>query len=67
MIYRIISHIPSIFFKPAYNLYERYLLEKVKAGVIPKHVAIIMDGNRRWARKREKPPWYGHFFWFKEA
>ncbi|BAA30702.1 polyprenyl diphosphate synthase [Pyrococcus horikoshii] len=66
MIYRIISHIPKIFFKPAYDLYERYLIEKVKSGVLPKHVAIIMDGNRRWARKHEKPPWYGHLFGSKK-
>jgi len=24
------------------------------------HVALIPDGNRRWARKRNKPEWYGH-------
>lgn len=66
MIYRILSHVPHIIFKPAYDLYERYLFEKVKSGNIPKHVAIIMDGNRRWARKLEKPPWYGHFFGSKK-
>ncbi len=27
---------------------------------IPKHVAIIMDGNGRWAAKRKKPRTYGH-------
>jgi len=27
---------------------------------IPKHVAIIPDGNRRWARKRSLPSWEGH-------
>ncbi|MBO8174661.1 MAG: di-trans,poly-cis-decaprenylcistransferase [Thermococcus sp.] len=67
LIYRVISHIPHILFKPVYDLYERYLFERVKAnGRIPKHVAIIMDGNRRWARKLEKPPWYGHLFGSKK-
>jgi len=25
-----------------------------------KHLACIMDGNRRWAKKLDKVPWYGH-------
>ncbi|SEW08392.1 Undecaprenyl pyrophosphate synthetase [Thermococcus thioreducens] len=62
MISRLLSHVPHILFKPVYDLYESYLLDRVKSGRIPKHVAIIMDGNRRWARKLEKPPWYGHLF-----
>lgn len=24
------------------------------------HIAIVPDGNRRWAKKRGKPIWYGH-------
>jgi len=27
---------------------------------IPKHIAIIMDGNGRWAKKRHMPRTYGH-------
>ena len=25
-----------------------------------KHLAIIMDGNRRWAKKQSLQPWFGH-------
>ena len=33
----------------------------IKAGTnIPKHIAIIMDGNGRWAKKRLMPRGYGH-------
>ncbi|MBI2547375.1 MAG: di-trans,poly-cis-decaprenylcistransferase [Candidatus Aenigmarchaeota archaeon] len=28
---------------------------------IPKHIALIPDGNRRWARGRGLPPWHGHW------
>ncbi|TVV70662.1 isoprenyl transferase [Sphingomonas solaris] len=30
------------------------------AGVVPRHVAIIMDGNGRWAKKRHLPRVAGH-------
>src|SRR5881409_2475233 len=37
------------------------LLAKVRAdGAIPRHVAIIMDGNGRWARERMMPRPCGH-------
>ena len=29
-------------------------------GTMPKHIAIIMDGNRRWARAKGKSASYGH-------
>lgn len=28
--------------------------------IIPQHIAIIMDGNGRWAKKRHRPRTYGH-------
>lgn len=37
------------------------LLERVRAGgPVPRHVAIIMDGNGRWARERHLPRPLGH-------
>lgn len=29
-------------------------------AILPQHIAIIMDGNRRWAKKRFMPPGLGH-------
>src|SRR3989344_3598731 len=28
---------------------------------LPTHIAIIPDGNRRWAKKKNLPGWHGHF------
>ncbi len=33
---------------------------QVKNGVKPDHIAIILDGNRRWANSQELNPWLGH-------
>ncbi len=41
------------------NNSSRYI-EKVKSGVIPTHIAIIMDGNGRWAKRKGLPRTYGH-------
>ena len=34
--------------------------DKPKLKNIPQHVAIIMDGNRRWAKQRRLPSLEGH-------
>ena len=31
-----------------------------QGGAVPRHVAIIMDGNGRWAKKRFLPRFAGH-------
>jgi len=46
--------------KPVYRLYEWSLENDVKKQVVPEHVAIIMDGNRRLAERFGLKPWDGH-------
>jgi len=44
----------------AYKLYEKWLWHQVKNGTKPEHIAIILDGNRRWASGKALNPWFGH-------
>jgi undecaprenyl diphosphate synthase len=39
---------------------EERLLREIDATRLPRHVAIIMDGNGRWARRRRLPRVAGH-------
>lgn len=45
-----------------YKLYEKWLYESIKNGKMPSHIALILDGNRRWALERGYNPWVGHKF-----
>ncbi len=40
------------------NLQER--MERIREKPVPEHIAIIMDGNGRWAKKRALPRVAGH-------
>jgi tritrans,polycis-undecaprenyl-diphosphate synthase [geranylgeranyl-diphosphate specific] len=43
------------------RVYEKQLLAEIKAnGRVPKHVGIILDGNRRFASRHGLPPVAGH-------
>ncbi len=39
---------------------ERALLDRIDPARLPRHVAIIMDGNGRWAKARKLPRVEGH-------
>ncbi len=46
------SAVPNIVQKQVYSTYEHKLRKEVLGGPIPKHIGIIMDGNRRYAREK---------------
>jgi len=50
----------ALSFIGVYKLYEKWLWRQVKNGVKPEHIAIILDGNRRWASGKSLSPWAGH-------
>ncbi|MEM1645382.1 MAG: polyprenyl diphosphate synthase [Ignisphaera sp.] len=50
----------------AYSLYERYLLKQIISKPMPKHVAIIPDGNRRWAKEHGLNPTEGHEYGYRK-
>src|SRR5689334_22848002 len=56
----------TVFSEPAANLEskETFLakdLALLDLDRIPRHIAIIMDGNRRWAKKKGLPLMMGHW------
>ena len=48
------------FLSPVYKLYEKRLLSQVRKGPVPNHLAVIMDGNRRYAESFGLHPNEGH-------
>lgn len=44
----------------AYRIYEKWLKGQVEKQDMPQHVAVILDGNRRWASERSLPYLEGH-------
>ncbi len=50
---------PPELLEPA-NREEARLLERLDARRLPRHIAIIMDGNGRWAQRRHLPRVAGH-------
>lgn len=43
-----------------YRLYSRRLEREIRSGDMPNHIALILDGNRRWARRHIEITNVGH-------
>jgi len=43
-----------------YKIYEKWLIEQVRKTRMPRHLGIILDGNRRWASERNLRNKEGH-------
>lgn len=44
-----------------YRIYSKKLEKEIRNGDIPNHVALILDGNRRWAKRNLNLPKSGHW------
>lgn len=42
-----------------FNIFSKMVDQKID-GVVPNHVAIVMDGNGRWAKEKKKARVFGH-------
>lgn len=42
------------------NSRDAELLARIDLARVPRHIAVIMDGNGRWAKQRGKPRIFGH-------
>lgn len=47
---------------PIYSIYEKKLWKEVRKGPKPHHIGVILDGNRRFAKKRGLDAKEGHAF-----
>jgi short-chain Z-isoprenyl diphosphate synthase len=46
---RLRLRVGPVLLAPVYSLYTRRLRAQVRSAPLPEHVAVILDGNRRWA------------------
>ncbi|MDO4251963.1 MAG: polyprenyl diphosphate synthase [Rothia sp. (in: high G+C Gram-positive bacteria)] len=46
--------------QPLYTDYEKSLLGSIAPGRLPRHIGVLMDGNRRWAAQLGKSTKHGH-------
>ncbi|GER23857.1 isoprenyl transferase [Zafaria cholistanensis] len=44
----------------AYRIYARKMVRELSAGKLPRHIGVVVDGNRRWAKLAGAPTAHGH-------
>ncbi|VFQ92721.1 unnamed protein product [Cuscuta campestris] len=54
-IIRVIQKIAGLLFGSIFRGLRRLVFHVLSAGVVPEHVAFILDGNRRFAKKKKLP------------
>ena len=48
-----------------YRIYEEWLLRQIRKNRMLGHIAVVLDGNRRWAIEKELPPTEGYKYGVK--
>ncbi len=56
----LLQSVAKALLRPIYGVYEKWLWRQIRGGDMPRHIAIIPDGNRRWARLRGLETFFGH-------
>ncbi len=57
----------TVFTRLLYYMYERRLKKEIKNGPMPNHIGIILDGNRRFAKKFGKDANWGHMMGYEKV
>ncbi len=60
ILHRVKDKIVKALLFPFYTIYKRYLWKKLNTAEKPKHLGIILDGNRRYSRAHGLDIWAGH-------
>jgi short-chain Z-isoprenyl diphosphate synthase len=53
----LVRRVGQVALRPLYLLYEKRLLSQVRRRPVPRHVGLILDGNRRHGRRHNLSHW----------
>nr|MDO8117099.1 polyprenyl diphosphate synthase [Candidatus Sigynarchaeota archaeon] len=61
------SQAMNVFTRLIYYMYERRLKKEIKNGPMPNHIGVILDGNRRFAKKYGRDSNWGHMMGYEKV